>query len=132
MIGDKTVAELMTTNVFTARIEDTIDLADIDMKLARIRHIPVVDGNRIIGIVSDRDILRAFGALGDNSLIIGAVMSDRVQTIDERAPAREALRIMLDGKIGCLPVTGDDGALVGVITETDFMRLLYDSPPDGS
>lgn len=128
MLDGKRVADLMTTNVITARIDDTMDLADLDMKMARIRHIPVVDNdNKVIGIVSDRDILRAFGALGDHSLIIGAVMTDRVETIDESEPAKEALRIMLEKKISCLPVADASGGLVGVITETDFMRLLYES-----
>ena len=122
------VSDLMTTNVITARIEDTMDLADLDMKLAHIRHIPVVDGqNQVVGIVSDRDILRAFGALGDSSLIIGAVMTDRVETIEASAPARQALKIMLERKISCLPVRDPHGSLVGVITETDFMRLLFES-----
>lgn len=59
MLDGKRVADLMTTNVITARIDDTMDLADLDMKMARIRHIPVIDSNnRVIGIVSDRDILR--------------------------------------------------------------------------
>jgi CBS domain-containing protein len=125
-LADMRVSDLMTTDVITARIDDTMDLADIDMKLARIRHIPVIDGdNQVIGVVSDRDILRAFGALGDNSLIIGAVMSDQVVTIEESAPAREALRIMLERKISCLPVV-DESGLIGVITETDFMRHLYE------
>lgn len=125
----------MTTSVITARIEDTVDLADIDMKLARIRHIPVIDGdNRVVGVVSDRDLLRALETLREGSyetLIIGAVMTADVSTIAPEAPARDALKIMLEDKIGCLPVVGRDGQLVGLITETDFLRLLFTEMPRG-
>lgn len=121
------VEDLMTSAVITARVEDTMDLADLDMKLAGIRHIPVVDEqNRVVGVVSDRDILRSFGALGTDKLIIGAIMSTDVQTIGPDAPARDALARMLENKFSCLPVVDDDGGLIGVITETDFMRLLHD------
>ena len=117
----------MTTALVTSHIEDTMDVADVDMKLAAIRHLLVVDNsNALAGVVSDRDILRAFGALGHKKLIIGAIMSTNIVTIADTALAREALEIMLEKKISCLPVEGDDGQLVGVVTETDFMRLLYD------
>ena len=127
MPDQKRVADLMTPSVITARIDDTMDLADIDMKLARIRHIPVIDAdNRVIGILSDRDILRAFGALGRDDLIVGAVMTTDVITIGPDAPAREALRIMLEEKIGCLPVVDGDARLIGLITETDFLWRLFE------
>lgn len=117
----------MTTALVTVHIEDTMDVADVDMKLAAIRHLLVVDNsNALAGVVSDRDILRAFGAMGHKKLIIGAIMSTNIVTIADTALAREALEIMLEKKISCLPVEGDDGQLVGVVTETDFMRLLYD------
>lgn len=132
MPDTRRVEDLMTTSVITAKIDDTMDLADIDMKLARIRHIPVIDGeNRVVGILSDRDILRAFGALGKNELIVGAVMTDHVSTIRPDAPARDALKVMLDDKIGCLPVVDADEKLVGVITETDFLWVLYEQMPRG-
>ncbi len=122
-----TVSELMSTALVTANLEDTMDIADFEMKTAGIRHLLVIDhSNTLVGVVSDRDILRAFGALGDKSLVIAAIMSTRPVMIRDSAPAREALEIMLDRKISCLPVEGDDGQLVGVVTETDFMRRMYE------
>lgn len=53
-------------------------------------------------------------------------MTDRVTTISDQAAARDALQIMLEDKISCLPVVDDGDGLIGVITETDFMRLLYE------
>ena len=124
---DMTVSELMSTALVTANLEDTMDIADFEMKTAGIRHLLVIDhSNTLVGVVSDRDILRAFGALGDKSLVIAAIMSTRPVMIRDSAPAREALEIMLDRKISCLPVEGDDGQLVGVVTETDFMRRMYE------
>jgi CBS domain-containing protein len=121
------VETLMTTKVITARIDDTIDLADFGMKSARIRHVPVIDDRqRVVGILSDRDILRAFSAVGSEKLIVGAVMSTSVKTIRPEAPARDAVALMLDHKFGCLPVVDDSERLVGVITETDFLRLIHE------
>ena len=52
-----------------------------------------------------------------------SIMTRRVRTVGEDAPAAEAVAILIESKIGCLPVEGDDGQLVGLITETDFLRI---------
>ncbi len=127
MIGaNLKVSDLMSTQLIVAHIDDTMEFAEFDMKTANVRHVLVVDqNNRLAGVVSDRDVLRAFGARGDNSLILGAIMSTNPITIGDIEPARKALEVMLEHKISCLPVEGEDGQLVGVVTETDFMRLLH-------
>ena len=127
MRNDLTVEDLMSTALITATVEETMDAADVDMKMAGIKHLLVVDGrNHLVGIVSDRDVLRAFGAMGHGKLIVGAIMSTNIQMIRFDALASAALEMMLEKKIHCLPVEGDDGQLVGVVTETDFMRLLLE------
>lgn len=114
----------MTTALMTARPDETIDEASFDMKMASIRHLPVVDDrNRLVGIVSDRDLLRALGARRGETLTMRSVMTRRVRTIAEDTPASQAVAILIDSKIGCLPVEGADGQLVGLITETDFLRI---------
>lgn len=125
-LADLTVRDLMSTALITAKPHEAIDHADFDMKLANIRHIPVVDDrNRLVGIVSDRDVLRAFSKLGRKSVDVKSVMSRDVTTIPEDATAAEAVETLMKNKFGCLPVEGEDGQLVGLITETDFLRIAH-------
>ncbi len=122
-----TVDNVMSTALITAMPDETVDAADFDMRLASIRHIPIVDGrNHLVGVVSDRDILRAFSKLGRSSVTMKDVMTINVRTIRADALAHEAVSILVDHKIGCLPVEGDEGQLVGVITETDFLHIARD------
>jgi CBS domain-containing protein len=114
--------------VITMKPDDTLDAADAEMKLAGIRHIPVVDDrNHLVGILSDRDILRELHRRGSKKLSVREIMTKRVHTIREGAPAYEAARIMLEFKISAVPVLGRDQQLVGVVTETDFLRVAHDA-----
>jgi CBS domain-containing protein len=122
------VSDLMTTAVITMKPEDTLNAADAEMKLAGIRHIPVVDErNHLVGILSDRDILRELHRRGGKNLSVREIMTRRVHTIREGAPAHEAARIMLEYRISAVPVVGRDQQLVGVVTETDFLRVAHDA-----
>jgi CBS domain-containing protein len=124
MANDITVSDLMSTALLTATPSETIERADLDMKLAEIHHVPVVDErNHLVGIVSDRDILRAFGSSDTQRIKIADVMSSDVKTAGPDDPASAAAETMLDEKISCLPVIGEDGQLVGMITNTDFLDV---------
>jgi CBS domain-containing membrane protein len=117
--------------VATLDVNDELSLANDIMRLGRIRHLPVVDGNRLVGIVSERDLFRSSlaQALGYadaetrdlmKKLRIKDVMVTGVITIPPDTDLCEATKIMMQEKIGCLPVV--DGAhLVGLITETDIL-----------
>jgi CBS domain-containing protein len=131
-----TVKELMTARVSTLGIGDTLDIADGIMCLGRIRHLPVVEGTTVVGVVSQRDLFRsALGAalaFSDRdpqrlmrSLAVRDVMSAPAVTIDGGAAVQDAARTMLEKKIGCLPVV-EDGRLVGILTETDVLRYAMD------
>lgn len=123
---DISVSDLMSTALMTVGPRDTVERADLDMKLAGIRHFPVVDErNHLIGVVSDRDLLRAFGSPEIKRVVIKDIMSKKVQTVTEDMAAVDAVESMLEHKIGCLPVVGDDGHLVGLVTETDFMLVAF-------
>jgi CBS domain-containing protein len=118
-----TVGDLMTTAVISLQEGATIRRADADMRLAEIRHLPVVDsGGHVVGVVSDRDLLRALSRRG-TAVAVAKVMTRHVRTVSPGTPARRAAEIMLAQKIGCLPVVGDEQELVGIVTETDFLRL---------
>lgn len=123
-----TVANLMSTALLTLKPDDSISNADLEMKFARIRHIPIVDDrNRLVGLVSNRDILRALGAHDDGRVVVRSIMATNLHTVQQDEPAHKAAELILEHKIGAIPVLGDDQQLVGVITETDFVRVAYEA-----
>ncbi len=125
------VKEVMVKEVATLDANDELSLANDIMRLGRIRHLPVVDGARLVGIVSERDLFRsslaqALGYGGENSrelmktLHIKDIMVREIITISPELDLCQAVKMMVDKKIGCLPVVEHD-RLVGLITETDIM-----------
>ena len=128
------VADLMTTEVATLQRNDKLSIADDVMKLGRVRHLPVLgDDGELAGIISQRDLLYGslasvlgYGSVGRAKLLatilVKEVMTADPLVIDPDASIAEAARIMTLHKIGCLPVV-KDGALVGIVTESDFVRL---------
>jgi CBS domain-containing protein len=126
MKRDLKVADLMTTAVITVRDRDSITHADSEMQVAGVRHLPVFDGRQhLVGILSDRDLRGALASARGRTVPVGEVMTRHVQTVTSRTPAREAAEIMLEQRIGSLPVLGEEGELIGLVTETDFLRLAH-------
>jgi CBS domain-containing protein len=128
------VRALMRPNPITLAVTDTLDIADDLMNLGRIRHLPVVDGRRVMGIVSQRDLLRAAVScllgLGRaveqdwlRKIAVATVMTPRVFTVSPSTPLQTAVAIMIDKRIGCLPVV-ENGRLIGILTETDCLSRL--------
>lgn len=127
MVGrDTTVADIMTTALFTVSPEEPIESVEFAMKLANVRHAPIVGPhNRVIGVVSDRDILRA--ARGPATRPIADIMTRQVRTVGPHDLARRALDRLLADRIGCVPVVAEDGQLVGIVTESSFLRLAREA-----
>ncbi len=126
-----TVKEVMVKEIATLDVNDELSLANDIMRLGRIRHLPVVDGGRLAGIISERDLFRSslahalgYGGQASRDLMktlrIKDIMVKSVTTISPDTKLCEAVRLMMDKKIGCLPVVEGDH-LVGLITETDIM-----------
>ena len=125
-IHDLTVSDLMTTALVTVKSKDTVKLADLDMRLAEIRHIPIVDDrNRLVGIVSNRDLFRVLGKRGGRDVAVKDIMTTRLYTAREDTPAADACAMMIEHKIGALPVLNEDEELVGIVTETDMLRVAH-------
>lgn len=117
-----TVADLMTTAVVTVKASQTLEEASATMHAGVFRHLPVVDARgKLVGILSDRDLLRAQGR--PKGTIIAEVMTRDLISVTADTPAHVAARAMLDDKIGSVPVLGEDGHLVGLLTETDFLEV---------
>jgi CBS domain-containing protein len=128
------VQDLMTTEPLTVSLETSVTDARRMMLERRIRHLLVTDGHRLAGIVTDRDIrlnlpspATSLSVWEINYLLarmtVESVMTTPVITIDAARSAVEAARIMLDHKIGALPVL-EDGRIVGIVTETDVLRAF--------
>jgi CBS domain-containing protein len=128
------VRDIMMKGPVTLEADDVLDLADDVMNLGRIRHIPIVEGELVVGVVSQRDLFYSalVKALGFKqreqkdlmrTLRVREVMSKPVITIPPDATAKEAARLMAEKKIGCLPVVEGE-ALVGLVTETDILRYV--------
>lgn len=122
-----TVGQFMTTDLFTVHPEDLVDLAASMMEWERIRHIPVEDDGKLVGLISHRAMLRlvARGHLDradSEKVAVREIMRPNPITVAPTTSTLEVLQIMRDNKVGSLPVT-EAGQLVGIVTERDLIRV---------
>lgn len=129
------VSDIMRSTPLAVRQNEGLNQAMVLMADYNIRHLPVIDSEGDLqGIISDRDILNAVLRLRPWKLVermenpwrevrVTAVMTKTPEVISPDTPLAEASRILLENKISCLPVV-DGNRLVGVITESDFVRLI--------
>ena len=132
------IKDIMVKDITTLGRNDSLDLADEVMTLGRIRHLPVIDEGRVVGVVSQRDLFKSalavalgYGETAQKKLLktlrVKEVMSEPAIMIFPEATIKEAARLMLESKIGCLPVV-QGHTLVGLVTETDLLRYVVDLP----
>ena len=125
------VRNWMTSSPLTVAPTTSVAVARELVVTKRIRHLPVCEGEALVGIVTDRDIRTALPSPKAiisvwearhqlDQLNVGDVMTRSVITITEYAPIAEAVRLMVAHRIGALPVTRDEG-LVGILSETDLL-----------
>jgi CBS domain-containing protein len=121
------VIEHMTARVFQVPPKESIRAAWHLMREKHIRHLIVMENDVLRGILSDRDLLAGitWEAAGPDGIQdqVQHLMTTRVATIAPEATLAHAAQRLIDGKIGALPVT-DDGDMVGIITETDLLKVL--------
>jgi len=121
----RTVGQFMSTDLFTVRPDDLVDLVASVMDWRHIRHVPVEDERgRLVGLITHRDLLRmvsrgAPGGGGEPAAVREIMKTDPV-TVGPTAPTLEALALMRERRVGCLPVV-EDGLLVGIVTAYDFL-----------
>lgn len=124
----------MQTKLVTISASERLSTVEDIMTLGHVRHMPVVQGGRLVGVVSERDLLRAsLSGLSRHRdaerraflhvVEIARVMSTPPIVIHPEASIEEAALIMAEKKIGCLPVLEGD-RLVGLVTETDVLRWV--------
>lgn len=126
------VRDIMQRKVVTISAGDSLSTVEDIMTLGGVRHMPVVQAGSLVGVVSQRDLLRAslstltdFGRDERRAFLqvveIEKVMSVPPITIGPEASVRQAAHMMASRKIGCLPVL-EEGRLVGLVTETDLLQ----------
>ncbi|MBK9153070.1 MAG: CBS domain-containing protein [Chloracidobacterium sp.] len=120
------VEQFMSTDLFTVRPEDVIDLAASLMHWKHVRHVPVEnDDGELIGIISHRDLLEiiALGKVeGRKEIPVSEIMQTDLVTVPPETGALEALNLMRDRGIGCLPVVKGK-LLVGLVTAFDYLTV---------
>jgi len=130
------VRDVMTRNLITVDPETSFTDALKIMRENKIRRLPVLENGKLVGIVTEKDILYASPSKATtldvwelhyllSKLKIREIMTRDVVTIQEDTPVEEAAKIMVDNKIGALPVVKGD-ELVGIITETDIFKVFLE------
>lgn len=125
------VGEFMKTPVTTIAPDESLHVADGIMTLGGLRHLPVVSGGALVGILTHRDILRApatfFLAADPRSLLkaltVRDVMTRDVVTIEAGASMETAAERLLKHRVGCLPVV-ESGAVVEIVTTSDLLHTI--------
>ncbi|MFC4739022.1 CBS domain-containing protein [Flavobacterium ponti] len=130
------VSSIMTQNVVKLNLNDDLTKAESLFKKNKIRHIPVVNGNRIIGMLSYTDLLRIsfVDAVDDDEIIdatvynmftVEQVMAKNLVTINPQTTIKEAAEILSTKEFHALPVC-EGSLLVGIVTTTDLIKYLID------
>ena len=130
------VKDVMKTQLVTLNADSKLGFANDIMYLGRIRHLPVMKGETVVGILTQRDLYRAsLTSILTNwkenkefldSVKVSEVMTKNVITVAPDATIEEAAQIMIDKKVGGLPVVKEKNTLVGLITETDVLQYFVD------
>ena len=127
-------AEAMTRNVICIHPQDSLEEAYALMTEWTIRHLPVIDEGVVVGILSDRDVLRVMQVDGTTERIpameVGAAMSKRPHHCAPGSSISYVAGLMLDNKIDALPVLDPEGGLVGLVTSSDLIELLREKEGD--
>jgi CBS domain-containing membrane protein len=131
------VSTIMSKNIIALNRTDDLERAELLFKRHNIRHIPVVSGDVIIGMLSYTDLLRisfadavdeseaAIDTLVYNMFSIDQVMAKNITTVASQTSIKEVAQILASKEFHALPVV-DDGMLVGIVTTTDLMTYLID------
>jgi CBS domain-containing membrane protein len=129
----KVVADWMTRKIITVEEHELVGNLEEWMQRFKFRHLPVVDADmKLVGLISRTDLLHAeLGTMPDGSAApkfssdtqAGVIMRRNLVIARLDSPLSTACRVMLDKKLTCLPVVLEGGTLVGILTESDFVRL---------
>jgi CBS domain-containing protein len=120
------VRDLMTKEVVTLTPDAPVQDAISSFAEHRFRHLLVAEAGRVVGVLSDRDVLRFLARNpGAGETPVAQVMTKTPIAIQPRASISDAIRLILHNRINCLPVVAEDGMVQGILTTTDLLRALF-------
>lgn len=129
------VRDLMTEDPLSLEPEDTIQQAEELMEENRIRQLPVVSDSELVGIITDRDIRsflsgRLFGSVKERQKAmntkIASVMTEKPVTLSPDDDLSDAVELLIEEKVGGIPVVDEEEVLVGIITQVDVLRCFLE------
>lgn len=138
MKRNEPVSKIMTAKLVTVHHGEPVSKVRQLIREHGIHHVPVVNGNKLVGIVSNSDVLRvSFGdafktderavdATLDHTMTLEQLMQKDPVSVRENAPIREAAQILARGDFHSLPVVSEGHKLVGMVTSTDLIRYLLE------
>ena len=139
MSNPQRVRDIMNTSLTTIPLASSLLDAAITMRRSSLRHLPILDAERLVGIITERDVQRCapsllspitqeeYNATFENTPIERVMFRNPV-TVTPDSSIRDAVLLMLDRKVGCLPVVEGE-RLVGILTRSDLMNMLMNFLP---
>ena len=132
------IGRIMTTRVVTIEMDDSLEVVRDIFKKVRFHHLLVVDNNRLVGIISDRDMLKAVspfvGTMSETTRDRATlnkrahqIMLHHPVTVRSSCSLQEAAELMLARGVSCLPITTVGGEVLGIVTWKDVLRAILDS-----
>ena len=136
----QTVGSIMTSRVVTIAMDDSLEVIRDIFKQVKFHHLIVVDGETVVGLISDRDYFKAISPYVDTlsethrdratlEKRAHQIMSPSPVTVERSCPIQEAARVMLNRSVSCLPITYSNGSMAGVVTWKDVFKVFLE-PPD--
>ncbi|MGY3941858.1 CBS domain-containing protein [Aeromonas tecta] len=133
------IKEIMTTRIATVSMDDRLNVIKEIFEQAHFRHLLVIEEEALVGVISDRDLLRALSPYLDTDAEMNRdtetlnrrahqIMSRQLVTISPELSLQEAASMMLARHVSCLPVL-ENGALVGIVSWTDLLRVMQTWTP---
>ena len=121
------VKDVMEIDAYFLYEEDTILHASKFMKEERIRNLPVVDQNKkLVGLITLREIIETMVHNPDQILVKSSMLKQKeVTCVKPDTDLTQAIKIMIENKFGCLPVTDTHGNLIGIISEANLLKVLH-------
>ncbi|MGL4917636.1 MAG: CBS domain-containing protein [Aeromonas allosaccharophila] len=131
------IRDIMTTRVATVSMDDRLSVIKDIFEQAHFRHLLVLEEGELVGVISDRDLFRAISPYLDSEAEMNRdtetltkrahqIMSRQLITIASHLTVRDGVKLMLEKGVSCLPVL-ENGALVGVISWKDFLKVALES-----
>ena len=137
----QTVGAIMTSRVVTIEMDDSLEVIRDIFRKVKFHHLIVVDGEKVVGVISDRDFLKAISPYVDTISETNRdratlekrahqIMSHYPSTVLQSCPIEKAAKIILERGISCLPVTNAEGIVEGIITWKDLFKAFLQSESD--